>query len=86
MDELREKVIQRILVEARENGAGSPVDYGDAEQIAKAVLDIPEIKDALAEKADADEAVRGGGYYLRGKQNFERLEKVSLSERSGNID
>lgn len=30
--------IRAILTEAREHGADSPVDYGDAEQLARAVL------------------------------------------------
>lgn len=33
-----ERLTQVVLTEARENGADSPVDYGDAEQIVKAVL------------------------------------------------
>lgn len=32
------KVTEIILKEARENGADCPVDYGDAEQIAKAII------------------------------------------------
>lgn len=32
------RATRRVLIEARENGSDSPVDYGDAEQLAKAAI------------------------------------------------